>query len=87
MYSPSMVFLMETKKQQNYLNKIQRILGYDCSYYVDPNGLAGGLALWWRSSVSISVCKSTINFIDIRINDQEGGRSWFLTWIYGSAVV
>ena len=43
---------------------------------------AGGLALLWKSSVSVKVVDSSLNFIDAIVNDGQED-SWRFTGIYG----
>ncbi|KAK9006988.1 hypothetical protein V6N11_019317 [Hibiscus sabdariffa] len=53
----------------------------DNAFYIDPVGIAGGLALWWTSDVKLTVLSHDKNFIDtvISINREE---EWFGTFIY-----
>ncbi|EEF31261.1 conserved hypothetical protein [Ricinus communis] len=37
---------METKKNQDYMERVRRRLRFDCSCYVDPQGLSEALAVW-----------------------------------------
>ncbi|GMJ13897.1 hypothetical protein HRI_005058900 [Hibiscus trionum] len=53
------------------------------SFYVDPQGLAGGLALWWTGEANITILRYDKNYIDTKIVLQEG-EAWFGTFIYGS---
>ncbi|KAK9018281.1 hypothetical protein V6N11_001259 [Hibiscus sabdariffa] len=54
----------------------------DGSFYVDPVGMAGGLALWWLNVVSILVLNSGKNVIDTKVSIMRED-DWFLTFIYG----
>ncbi|KAF7151577.1 hypothetical protein RHSIM_Rhsim02G0125500 [Rhododendron simsii] len=40
------------------------------SSYVDPKGLAGGLALWWTVEVEISVEEANKNFMHVIVSDK-----------------
>ncbi|KAK8629910.1 hypothetical protein V6N13_078727 [Hibiscus sabdariffa] len=53
----------------------------DNAFYVDPVGIAGGLALWWTNDVKLSVLLHDKNLIDtvISINGED---EWFGTFIY-----
>ncbi|KAK9035488.1 hypothetical protein V6N11_077527 [Hibiscus sabdariffa] len=53
----------------------------DESFYIDPIGLARGLALWWTNDVKISILSYGKNFIDTKVSSNED--EWFLTLIYG----
>ncbi|GFS40309.1 hypothetical protein Acr_00g0067750 [Actinidia rufa] len=48
-HHPSIAFLMETMNTSSTMEKI-RSLKLDHSCYVDPIGLSGGLALWWKDN-------------------------------------
>ncbi|KAH7834805.1 hypothetical protein Vadar_019912 [Vaccinium darrowii] len=48
-HRPWVVFLMETKNNSNKLESIRKRLQFSNSWYVEPQGLSGGLALWWTS--------------------------------------
>ncbi|KAF2300934.1 hypothetical protein GH714_018432 [Hevea brasiliensis] len=63
-HSPSIVFLMETKKKRKYLESVRRKLGFTNEFYVDPCGLSWGLALWWTEETQISVLNACPNFVD-----------------------
>jgi len=46
---PSLVFLMEIKVQKNKVEKIiSRCFNRSSCFYIDLEGLSGGLALWWK---------------------------------------
>ncbi|KAK8997934.1 hypothetical protein V6N11_012470 [Hibiscus sabdariffa] len=53
----------------------------DNAFYVEPDGVAGGLALWWSSNVKLSILEEDKNFIDTSISIQ-GEEDWFGTFIY-----
>ncbi|KAK9000895.1 hypothetical protein V6N11_081376 [Hibiscus sabdariffa] len=53
----------------------------DNAFYVDPVGIAGGLALWWSNEVKISVLHHDKNLIDT-IFSISGEDEWFGTFIY-----
>ncbi|KAK9001843.1 hypothetical protein V6N11_024541 [Hibiscus sabdariffa] len=53
----------------------------DNAFYVEPIGIAGGLALWWNNEVKLSVLLHDKNFIDTVISI-NGESEWFGTFIY-----
>ncbi|KAK8580403.1 hypothetical protein V6N12_070680 [Hibiscus sabdariffa] len=85
-FKPSIIFLSETKKKKRYLENIKMKMKMDNSFYVEPIGLAGGLALWWSNEVNMRVLNSGKNFIDTKISLNEG-EEWFMTFIYGPPYV
>ncbi|KAG5556728.1 hypothetical protein RHGRI_007109 [Rhododendron griersonianum] len=80
---PSIVFLMETKNNKAFLETVHRRLGFDASTYVDPVGLAGGLALWWKNEVSIDVEISTKNIVHTVVTDKVNSSIWASSFVYG----
>ncbi|KAK8572361.1 hypothetical protein V6N12_028416 [Hibiscus sabdariffa] len=52
------------------------------AFYEEPNGTAGGLALWWNEDASVNTLKSGKNFIDTRLSI-KAETDWFGTFIYG----
>ncbi|KAK8506271.1 hypothetical protein V6N12_019963 [Hibiscus sabdariffa] len=81
-YKPGIIFLSETKKKKRYLEKIRMKMKMTEYFYVEPVGIAGGLALWWSNEADISVLSFGKNFIDTKVS-LNGEEDWFLTFIYG----
>lgn len=55
-------------------NKVEELcskFGFDYSFAVDKVGRSGGLAIMWRRNISVKVCGSSLNHIDVQIF--EGG--------------
>ncbi|KAK8523582.1 hypothetical protein V6N12_048099 [Hibiscus sabdariffa] len=101
---PCLLFLgIETKKNQRYLESLKTRNSFSGSFYVDPRGLARSLALWWTNNLSVTILKSSPNFIDTRVSfndedpwqyDKEGGASvnkykaqWFLDFMDASKLI
>ena len=80
-HNPAVVFLCETKKKANEVNKLKWSLGFANGVAVDCNGRSGGLALWWREDVSVSVRPWCQYYIDAKINFDN--KTWRFTGIYG----
>lgn len=64
---------------------LKRSLKMDSMLRVDPIGTGGGLALFWKSSISVSLEKFCDWFIDIRIFDGVLNKSWRLINVYFSS--
>ncbi|KAK8569056.1 hypothetical protein V6N12_007588 [Hibiscus sabdariffa] len=62
--------------------KIRRNLKFECSFYVEPVGSAGGLALWWDGETQIQILHADSNVIDTSISLKDG-KIWFCSFIYG----
>ncbi|KAK8569269.1 hypothetical protein V6N12_007799 [Hibiscus sabdariffa] len=70
-FKSSIIFLSETKKKRRYLEKIKMKMKLSESFYVDPIGIAGGLTLWWKNKVNLSILCYGKNFIDTRVSLNE----------------
>ncbi|KAF7113154.1 hypothetical protein RHSIM_RhsimUnG0155100 [Rhododendron simsii] len=66
------------------MERIRRALNFPDSYYINPIGLAGGLALWWDSSISISVDVSSNNVVHTSCQSLHDKKSWAMSFVYGS---
>ncbi|OMO91045.1 Endonuclease/exonuclease/phosphatase [Corchorus capsularis] len=73
---------MEFSRQQNEiserrskLGRLRNRLGFTGSFYVDPRGRSGGLALWWHNDFNLEVLVGSKNFIDVKTD--LGGKGDF----------
>lgn len=67
-HSPNIIFLQETKNQDENILKETESLQLESHFLVSPQGHgAGGLALLWRSDIDIQVMSSNRNLIDTTI--------------------
>ncbi|KAG5536301.1 hypothetical protein RHGRI_023918 [Rhododendron griersonianum] len=80
---PSIVFLMETKNNKVKLEIFRRRLRFPFSFYVDPIGLSGGLALWWTNNVGVDVEHANKNLMHVVVNDKATNAYWASTFVYG----
>lgn len=83
-HRPSIILLMESRNKENKMERFRRALNYPNSFYVNPIGLAGGLALWWDSSISISVDVSSNNVVHTSCQSLHDNKSWAMSFVYGS---
>ncbi|KAG5521808.1 hypothetical protein RHGRI_034138 [Rhododendron griersonianum] len=56
----------------------------DSAIRVDPTGLAGGLAIFWKGTTTVTLEKMCSWFIDVRIFDVALNKSWRLVNVYFS---
>ncbi|KAL9679281.1 hypothetical protein QQ045_017139 [Rhodiola kirilowii] len=56
---PDIIGLQETKIEVSRLEVIRRRLGFKFGFQVPRQGLAGGLALWWKEEESVSGRRNT----------------------------
>jgi hypothetical protein len=54
-HRPALLFLSETKMRDSRVHNFMWSLGFSGCYAVSSDGLSGGLALFWLSSISVSV--------------------------------
>ena len=79
---PSVVFLAETLTDDARLEFIQSSINFDHRWVVPRVGKSGGLVLYWRSSINLSIEGSDKYYIDaIIVKDQES--EWRLNGFYG----
>lgn len=76
------IALSETKQQDSYIEDKGLEMGFSKFVTVPPNGLSGGLVVFWRDSVDISVCFSSFNLVDLFVKSNEG--NFYLSFVYGN---
>ncbi|KAK9018505.1 hypothetical protein V6N11_001478 [Hibiscus sabdariffa] len=74
-YQPAIIFLSETKQKKRYLERVRRKMKMSNSFYVEPEGIAGGLALWWSDDIHITILHSSKNIIDTEISMKARRRA------------
>ncbi|KAK8506663.1 hypothetical protein V6N12_013477 [Hibiscus sabdariffa] len=75
------IFLSEMKQKKRYIEKIRMKMKIGNAFYVEPDGIVGGLALWWSNGVKLFVLHYDKNFIDTKISFNVESE-WFDTFIY-----
>lgn len=83
---PQVVFLMETKQKQKYMERKRQALQFDEAWYVVPIGKSGGLALWWKKEVAINIISSSKNIIHTKVESNNPTFPAFITFVYGPPV-
>lgn len=74
-YNPVVVFLYETKKKAMAMERLNWSLGFRQGVAVDCEGKSGGLALWWRDNLQVSVRPWCQYFLDVEIDRCQLTRS------------
>ncbi|XP_030970704.1 uncharacterized protein LOC115991098 [Quercus lobata] len=82
---PSVVFIAETWADEARLQQIKRNIEFDNLFFVERNNRDGGLALFWRNSVDLSVDSFSPNHIDSIINKGKEDV-WRFIGFYGEPV-
>lgn len=76
------MFIAETLANKTRLDTIQRNIDFEHKWMVPREGMGGGLALFWRSSVNLVVVNSSHYYIDTWI-DKVSENEWRFTGFYG----
>ncbi|KAK9265469.1 hypothetical protein L1049_012595 [Liquidambar formosana] len=83
-YKPDFIFIMETKANNDKINKIAKKIGFDNHFVVPGEGLSGGLWIFWNSNTcNANVIDHCDRYIHIRVFDSIKHSFWQLTCIYG----
>ncbi|XP_019150532.1 PREDICTED: uncharacterized protein LOC109147325 [Ipomoea nil] len=72
---------METKVPRIHAERIRVTLGYEGLFYVDNDGLSGGMALLWRKNNMVRLLSYSQSHIDVEIS--LFNKLWRMTCIYG----
>ena len=77
----SVVFLAETLTDDARLEIVQRSIERDHQWVVRREGRGGGLDLFWKSSINLTVVSFSKYFIHAVIN-KDSDNEWHLTGFY-----
>ncbi|KAG5528201.1 hypothetical protein RHGRI_028965 [Rhododendron griersonianum] len=77
---------METKNKRDSLERIRRRLRFNNSSYVEPEGLSGGLALWWTDEVTVDVRFKSKNLFRCIVNLPFLSSPFLATFVYAPPV-
>ncbi|KAL9671942.1 hypothetical protein QQ045_009516 [Rhodiola kirilowii] len=79
--NPSVVGLIETKCGKRHCEIIRVQLGFDCCFVVPVRGRSGGLALFWKNIMDVSVISYSGFHIDFLLNHKGSAH---VTLFYGN---
>ncbi|CAL9224796.1 unnamed protein product [Arabidopsis halleri] len=80
--SPDILFLMETKNPDEMVLKSLSWMNFSSHFLVTPHSPGGGgLALFWKQDVDVTILATCNNYIDTRI--KAAGKHFFATFVYG----
>ena len=78
----SVMFIAETLIDKVRLDTVLRNIDFDHKWMVPREGRGGGLALFWKSSVNLTIDVSSKYFINTCI-DKNSYNAWRFTGFYG----
>ncbi|CAN6839054.1 unnamed protein product [Brassica oleracea] len=78
-FSPDIMFLMETKNQDETVLKLFEKSNLTNHFTVPPVGLSGGLCLSWTDNVTIDILDSSPNIIDTFVTGE--GSSFYVSFV------
>ncbi|WZY69216.1 hypothetical protein YC2023_001456 [Brassica napus] len=81
---PDFLFLLETKNSSDHVIKLRSSLGFDHCYLVDPVGLSGGLALFWKKKHEVKILSASARIIDTEV--KLGAVVFYMSFVYGDPV-
>ena len=79
---PSILFLAETLVDEARLEFVQSTIGFDHRWVVSKEGRGGGLVLFWKTNINLTIVGSNEHYIDAFIN-KNSENEWRLTGFYG----
>ena len=79
---PTLLLLMETKAKRCKAEDMKRKLHFDKIFYVEPEGLSGGLYLMWTKRLEIEVLDAWKNYVHTFYIDKDKGCDWDYTCVW-----
>ena len=75
---PDILFLSETKMEENKVKGFRWKLGMINCFTKDCDGRSGGLALFWKNGVDLHVRAVSRLYIDVDVTENDGFIWWFM---------
>ncbi|KAK4253957.1 hypothetical protein QN277_009399 [Acacia crassicarpa] len=73
---------METKISSVRVRRIRGRCRFSKDLYVEPEGLAGGLALWWGDNISVTILCKSKNVIHVVLESASLKVPVFASFVY-----
>lgn len=71
-HKPQIVFLCETKLRSGQMNKVGKLLKFECCFAVSSKGKSGGLALLWNLDTNVNIASFSNHHIDAEVQTERG---------------
>ncbi|XP_072056235.1 uncharacterized protein [Arachis hypogaea] len=81
-HSPELVFICETKNQTRNVEAKLRSCGFNKWHIVNPNAIAGGLAMAWKDGCDIKVTSSSSFYIQAIVKDAANDVEWSIIGVH-----
>lgn len=81
---PNIVFLMETKLNREWIEKMKDWCKMKHGLIVPSDGSKGGLAMLWKEGITVEVKTYSQDHIYAWIEGGLDGACWYLTGFYGN---
>ncbi|XP_026441678.1 uncharacterized protein LOC113340833 [Papaver somniferum] len=82
LYSSDIIFLSETKINDDRIIRLSNFLGFPNKSYVPSIGLAGGIFLLWKDGLTLDLVGSTDKMIHVIVSNDPSKGEWFLSCVY-----
>lgn len=80
-YLSDIICLSETKQQDDYIRDKGCELGFRNYVTVPPSDLSGGLVVFWKESVNMSIYFQSPNLVDGYV--MSNGMGFYFSFVYG----
>ena len=81
---PIIVFLMETKSNRDWMNKVKDKCNMKQGLIVPSEGKSGGLALLWKEEIKVEVQLYSQSHVDALVDGGAGIGWWHFSGFYGN---
>jgi hypothetical protein len=82
-FCPKIVFISETRQQQERVSNLRFRIGLNKSFVVDGQGKGGGLGLYWDDTMNINILSYSLHYTNTLIWHAEHHAHWRCTFVYG----
>lgn len=83
---PDLVFIMETKNQNNVVERIRKRTPFKISFTIELVGITGGLVLMWDEEVHVEVEGGFRELINIRCKDLSCGDIMRISFLHAPTI-